>query len=473
MDERAAQLAAPPPFRRFRRRNLAELCLWLRGAEIGVFLACGLAASAALGSGELPTEGAIVAAAVATLVALEVLRLSAVQGQGAPSHRPSIALCEVGVVTAAATVSLALHHAPMGALLRWDASFAISSYLALTLLRTGFAERLRRMLGGGRLAVNVAVFGNGAAAAKTIARLQTSDPRLIAVVGRYANGSDSGPAPVRGGSRTLLSDCRLRIVDAVVLAMEEEGEFRRVRQILRGCVQDIYLAAELVEFAGPGARAAALGPAPLFLLSERPLKGWTKYTKVALDQAAALLLLILLAPLIAIIAAAIKLDSPGPVLFRQLRVGYNGQLFWILKFRSMYHHEADRLAKQQTVFADPRVTRVGRLIRRLSIDELPQLINVLRGDMSLVGPRPHAPGTSVGGQRVHQLLDDYDCRHRVRPGITGLAQVRGYRGGLHTVLQASDRLESDLEYIRRASFWLDLNILFLTFFREIRSGRGL
>ena len=232
------------------------------------------------------------------------------------------------------------------------------------------------------------------------------------------------------------------------------------------------MATELAEDAGPGARPSAVGPAPLLLISERPLKGMRRYSKIAFDYMAASLLLIALTPLIVLIALAIKLDSPGPVFFRQLRVGYNGQLFWIIKFRSMHHHASDRLAKEQTVDGDPRVTRVGRVIRRLSIDEWPQLLNVLRGEMSLVGPRPHAPGTSVDGQRVHHLLDDYDRRHLVWPGITGLAQVRGLRGGLHTTLQASDRLAADLEYIRRVSFWLDLKILILTFLRECRRGRG-
>lgn len=136
----------------------------------------------------------------------------------------------------------------------------------------------------------------------------------------------------------------------------------------------------------------------------------------------------------------------------------------------MHHAESDFSASLQTVPGDRRITRVGVLLRRLSIDELPQLLNVLRGEMSLVGPRPHAPGTSVNGAALDQLVPNYAFRHLVRPGITGLAQVRGFRGALRTVEQLSGRLESDFEYILRQSLWLDMKILLLTLVREVRSS---
>ncbi len=272
----------------------------------------------------------------------------------------------------------------------------------------------------------------------------------------------------RGTLRTLLLDGRLHAVDAIVLAPEPDDPagLERARTALRPMVQPIYIACEA------DAASASFGGARLLALQTPPIGRWHGAAKRGLDFAGALLLLLLLSPLMLVIAAAIWLESPGPMLFRQLRVGYNNQLFYILKFRSMHHHAADPLAKQQTVHGDARVTRVGRFIRRFSLDELPQLLNVLRGDMALVGPRPHAPGTSIGGVRVHHLLEDYACRHRVRPGITGLAQVRGLRGGLQTHDQASARLQSDLEYIRSWSFRLDLQVLLLTAVLELRGSHG-
>jgi polysaccharide biosynthesis protein PslA len=144
-------------------------------------------------------------------------------------------------------------------------------------------------------------------------------------------------------------------------------------------------------------------------------------------------------------------------------------LFSMLKFRTMYHHMADRQASAQTAQGDRRVTNIGRILRKLSIDELPQLFNVLRGDMSLVGPRPHAPGTSINGVRLDDLVAGYTRRHLVRPGLTGLAQVNGSRGCMTRPEHAVQRLRYDLEYIEHWSFCLDIKIMFLTLVREIVS----
>ena len=161
-------------------------------------------------------------------------------------------------------------------------------------------------------------------------------------------------------------------------------------------------------------------------------------------------------------AIAIRLDSPGPILFRHLRVGYNGRKFALLKFRSMYEDASDPGAVQQTSRADPRVTRIGRFMRATSLDELPQLINVLRGEMSLVGPRPHALAMTAEGIPVDLAANDYAFRHRVKPGMTGWAQVNGSRGEVSTVAQLARRTELDLWYIQHASVGLDLWILLRT-----------
>jgi polysaccharide biosynthesis protein PslA len=164
----------------------------------------------------------------------------------------------------------------------------------------------------------------------------------------------------------------------------------------------------------------------------------------------------------ALIALAVKLDSPGPALFRQRRTGFNNKEFFVFKFRTMFHEQADHEVRCQVQEGDPRVTRVGAILRRTSLDELPQIFNVLRGEMSFIGPRPHAPGTRAGGKPFEEVTDRYAARHRVKPGLTGLAQVRGYRGRTDTEEKLLLRVESDLEYIEKWSLWLDFVILVRT-----------
>ncbi len=191
--------------------------------------------------------------------------------------------------------------------------------------------------------------------------------------------------------------------------------------------------------------------------------------KKALDYGIAALALAFLAPLLLLIALLIKLDSPGPVFFLQPRRGLHNRSFTLIKFRSMYTHLADPEALRQTSRNDPRVTPVGRWLRRLSLDELPQLLNVLRGEMSLVGPRPHAPNMRVEGALPNLAGGDYLLRYSVKPGITGWAQVNGQRGELARLEDLRQRLRLDLEYIRGWSFRLDCKILLLTLTREIFS----
>lgn len=194
--------------------------------------------------------------------------------------------------------------------------------------------------------------------------------------------------------------------------------------------------------------------------------------KRLLDVILAGLGLFALLPLLVIVAVLIKLESPGPVFFRQKREGLNGKLFSVYKFRSMRTELGDATGVAQTVSGDPRVTPIGRFLRRTSIDELPQLINVLLGDMSLVGPRPHVPGMLAGGMQYRELVSYYDERHRVRPGITGWAQVNGLRGSTVDRRVATARIDYDIAYIENWSLGLDLKILFLTVWRELTRGTG-
>ena len=194
--------------------------------------------------------------------------------------------------------------------------------------------------------------------------------------------------------------------------------------------------------------------------------------KRAIDMLGAGSALIFFAPLFIAIAIAIKLTSPGPVLFSQNRYGYHNRLFRIYKFRTMHMHLGDRAGTQQATRNDPRVTRIGRLLRKTSLDELPQLLNVLKGDMSLVGPRPHVPGMLANGLLYEELVPYYFQRHTVRPGITGLAQVSGFRGDTTQASDAIGRVDHDLHYIESWSPWMDVKIILKTCKREFLAGSG-
>jgi lipopolysaccharide/colanic/teichoic acid biosynthesis glycosyltransferase len=194
--------------------------------------------------------------------------------------------------------------------------------------------------------------------------------------------------------------------------------------------------------------------------------------KRAIDVVGSGLGLLLLAPLMITLAILIRAGSNGPVFFRQTRTGLDGRPFEILKFRSMYTDRCDISGVAQTVKDDPRVTPIGRVMRRTNLDELPQLINVLRGDMSLVGPRPHVPGMLAAGILYEDLVPGYEQRHRMRPGITGLAQVNGLRGPTIERKPAVDRVMNDFAYVREFSLWLDIKILVKTLASELRGGTG-
>jgi lipopolysaccharide/colanic/teichoic acid biosynthesis glycosyltransferase len=194
--------------------------------------------------------------------------------------------------------------------------------------------------------------------------------------------------------------------------------------------------------------------------------------KRALDIGFALAVLIVFAVPALLLMLTIRLESPGPVLFRQQRIGLLGRKFTTLKFRTMHAHADAAGAVTQATRDDPRVTRLGRWMRRYSVDEFPQFINVLRGEMSIVGPRPHAPGTKAGGHLFEEVTQCYGARHFVKPGLTGLAQVRGWRGETDTEEKLLHRIDCDFEYIAHWSIRLDLAIIWRTACSVLRMGNA-
>jgi len=272
--------------------------------------------------------------------------------------------------------------------------------------------------------------------------------------------------PYLGGLDRLEMLVRDGRVDQILLALPASMSGRYDEYVQRLCrlpVQ-VLLAPDMSLLRTPRKRLASvsMAGAPMFVIAEPPLQGWASLIKRAEDVLLSGAALVVLSPLMLLVGLAVKLESRGPVLFRQRRYGYNHRLIEVYKFRSMHHEMRDEHADVQTARHDPRVTRVGRFIRKTSLDELPQLFNVFGGSMSMVGPRPHATATKAANVLFEDAVEEYVSRHRVKPGITGLAQINGYRGETDTLEKIQRRVEYDLHYIENWSLWLDLKILLRT-----------
>ena len=258
--------------------------------------------------------------------------------------------------------------------------------------------------------------------------------------------------------------CRQQHLDAVVVALpaSEPKRIQAMVERLMTLPTNVLLGPDLAHFDLISRPSAQLGSLPTATLTRLPMRDWAGVAKWLEDKLIVLLAATFLAPLLALVAILIKIDSPGPVLFKQRRYGFNNMEFDVFKFRTMQVAEADASGARQTARNDRRVTRFGRFLRRTSIDELPQLINVWLGDMSIVGPRAHPVGMLIRDQPYHEIVRHYAARHRVKPGITGLAQVNGNRGEVDTHEKAAHRVHYDLFYIENWSIWLDLSILLRT-----------
>lgn len=277
---------------------------------------------------------------------------------------------------------------------------------------------------------------------------------------RVETGSING-VPFLGGFEDLLALAQAGMLDQLIVALPLVQQDRLnmiVEQISAGAIDVCILPREFLVLRDRY-RVNYLGSLPVLNVWQQPVRDFDGILKEIQDRLLALVGLIVLSPLLLLTVIAIKLESKGPVLFRQRRVGFNNLEIDVLKFRSMYVDRQDLSGAQRTTKNDPRVTRVGRIIRRTSIDELPQLWNVLRGEMSIVGPRPHATEMRVGDAYYHEAVRGYPARHRVKPGITGLAQVRGLRGEIDTIERARKRVEYDMYYIENWSPLFDLRII--------------
>ena len=343
------------------------------------------------------------------------------------------------------------------------ARFLASATATLVILHGAWLAVVARWRRQGALSPNIVIVGATRHAEALIRRaLERRELHVLGVFDdRLARSPDSiVGVPVLGDADALMSHHITPYVDHIVLAIDAQAG-QRVRDLTRRLEALPNALTVLVETDRPDAALNRLAAAPLARL-DRPDPDRKAFHKRILDLILGLLALLAAAPVMALVALAIRLDSPGPIFFRQRRHGFNQEAIVVWKFRSMRHAEADAAASRQVSAGDDRVTRVGRFIRATSLDELPQIFNVLTGEMSLVGPRPHAIGMKTGETESARLVAEYAHRHRIKPGMTGWAAVKGSRGPVNTAEAVRRRVQLDVDYIERQSFWLDLWIVLIT-----------
>jgi putative colanic acid biosynthesis UDP-glucose lipid carrier transferase len=345
----------------------------------------------------------------------------------------------------------------------WATITFLLTACGLAAVRLAAVALLKSWRKAGRLASTVAIvdLGNrGAAFARQLARAGNSEVRLL---GMFSKDDVDSPGK---GITDLIGLSRLFRIDEVFVlppeapSAEEQAELVMILRRLGTIPTNVLMCPALPDLGPLPIRGTMLvHELPALTVHQQPLGAWSSVFKRAEDLVIGTLLLLVLWPVMLIVAILIKLDSEGPVLFRQARQGFNNNIITVLKFRTMTHGSEKDVKVVQATRNDQRVTRVGRILRRTSIDELPQIFNVLRGEMSLVGPRPHA---IVHNQQYAELIDDYLGRHRVQPGITGWAQVNGLRGETDTVEKMRNRVDHDLFYINSWSITMDLKIILMT-----------
>jgi Undecaprenyl-phosphate glucose phosphotransferase len=351
----------------------------------------------------------------------------------------------------------------------WAVLWIVTTPMLLLIGRCLLNAAAATRAGVSYLARNVAIVGAGNEGQRLIARLQEEQDKGIVIRGVFDDRESRLPGSVcgfsvRGTTDDLLKFARQATIDEVIMALPLDAE-QRLKSLcdkMKALAIDVRLSLEPLAETFNVRGLGYVGTVPVLEVVDRPLKNWRGVVKLMEDRLLGSLLLVFIAPLMAIIAILIKLDSFGPVFFVQTRFGFNNEVIRVLKFRTMHIDCSDPSGAQRTVRNDPRVTRLGRIMRWLSFDELPQLINVVRGDMSLVGPRPHALAMKAGDRLYCEAVEQYLHRHRVKPGITGWAQVNGLRGEVDTLEKARARVAHDLYYIEHWSPWLDFRILLKT-----------
>lgn len=346
----------------------------------------------------------------------------------------------------------------------------VVGFVLLVALRLIVSTVLRRWARNGRMERRAVIVGGGKAAEVLIRQLEQQPYNDIRICGIFDDRDDVRSPPIVAGYpklgtiSELVEFARIARVDMLIVSLPLTAE-GRVLQLLKKLwvlPVDIRLSAHSNQLQFRPRAYSYIGAVAMLDIFDKPITDWDSVAKRIFDIAFSLLGIVVFSPIMLITAIAIKLNSKGPVLFKQKRHGFNNEIIEVYKFRSMYTDQSDPTAKKSVTKNDPRVTRVGRFIRKTSIDELPQFFNALFGSLSLVGPRPHAIAAQSHNLLYTEVVDGYFARHKVKPGVTGWAQINGWRGEMDTDEKIRMRTELDLYYIENWSLWFDLKILALT-----------
>ncbi len=353
--------------------------------------------------------------------------------------------------------------------------------LGLALLaveRMAVAVFTRRLSRSGKLDRRTAIVGGGALADPVLKELAAQDDGDLRILGVFDDRTDERSPdvvvgfPKLGTVDDLVEFARHTRIDLVIFTRPVSAETRLLQMLRKLWVLpvDIRLAAHTNRLRFRPRFYSYIGTVPVIDVFDKPIADWDVVLKYVFDKIVGTLCLILAAPVMALVALAVKLDSSGPILFKQRRHGFNNEIIEVYKFRSMFVDQQDPLAAKPVSRNDPRVTRVGRIIRKTSLDELPQLFNVVfKGNLSLVGPRPHAVAARAADMIYEEVVDGYFARHRVKPGITGWAQINGWRGETDRPEKIQKRVEYDLYYIENWSILFDVYILTMTPFALVKA----
>ena len=353
----------------------------------------------------------------------------------------------------------------------WLSAFFFVGLAELIASRLFLRSMVRGWARQGRLDRRTIIVGSDQNGEQLVAALKAQDDSDIDILGVFDDRNDNralescAGSPKLGRVDDIVELARRTRIDLVLFALPISAETRILEMLKKLWVLpvDIRLSAHTNKLRFRPRSYSYLGEVPTLDVFEAPITDWDLVMKWLFDRVVGAIVLLLASPVMALVALAVKLDSPGPVLFRQKRFGFNNERIDVFKFRSLYHDQADPLAAKVVTKNDSRVTRVGRFIRKTSLDELPQLFNVVfKGNLSLVGPRPHAVRGKLQSQLFDEAVDGYFARHRVKPGITGWAQINGWRGEVDSKEKIQKRVEFDLYYIENWSALFDLYILLKT-----------
>lgn len=337
----------------------------------------------------------------------------------------------------------------------WLGAWGVASLLLTWMVRTGLYMFMSLLQGKGVSELRVLLVGSGKSVTAIRRRVKASAWTGYKVVG-----------VTPGDNTRLLEEAVAKLSPDEVWICQQPGDMRAAENVLhtlRHSTANIRLVPDLTLLQLVNHGVSIVVGVPMLDLSSSPMEGGSALLKWVEDKVLGFLIFLLISPLLLVIGIAVKLSSKGPAIFKQRRLGWNGETILIYKFRSMYEHdEGPRVA--QATKGDPRITPLGRFLRSTSLDELPQFINVLQGSMSIVGPRPHALSHN---DHYRELIPKYMLRHKVKPGITGWAQVNGLRGETDTVDKMEARVQADIYYIENWSLWFDLKIIFMTVFKGL------